>query len=151
MSTTDQQNTQDKAVVDAYYQAAVRGELTAFGQYVHPDFVTTAPNYLPWGGTHFGAAWFRDNVLAHLLDDLDFSHFTYESFTGENGHVVARIQVGVTGTDDVIKISEHWEVQDEKALSLWVAYFEPEALLDKIKSAVDDEPPRGSSLGTRPT
>jgi len=136
MSANDQQNTRDKAVVDAYYQAAVRGELTAFGQYVHPDFVTTAPNYLPWGGTHLGATWFRDNVLAHLLDDLDFSHFTYESFTGENGHVVARIRVGVTGTDDVIKISEHWEVQDEKALSLWVAYFEPQALLDKIKSAV---------------
>ena len=79
MSATDKQLTQDKAVVDAYYQAAVRGELITFGQYVHPDFVTTAPNYLPWGGTHLGAAWFRDNVLAHLQDDLDFSHFTYES------------------------------------------------------------------------
>jgi ketosteroid isomerase-like protein len=60
MSATDKQLTQDKAVVDAYYQAAVRGELTTFGQYVHPDFVTTAPNYLPWGGTHLGAAWFRE-------------------------------------------------------------------------------------------
>lgn len=134
MSAADEQLTQDKAVVDAYYQAAVRGELITFGQYVHADFVTTAPNYLPWGGTHLGAAWFRDNVLAHLLDYLDFSHFTYDSFTGENGHVVARIQVGVTGTGDVIKISEHWEVRDGKALSLWVAYFEPQALLDKIKN-----------------
>src|ERR1700761_9270877 len=69
MSAPDKQLTQDKAVVDAYYQAAVRGELTTFGQYVDPDFVTTAPDYLPWGGTHLGAAWFRDNVLAHLLDD----------------------------------------------------------------------------------
>jgi ketosteroid isomerase-like protein len=134
MSAADEQLTQDKAVVDAYYQAAVRGELITFGQYVHADFVTTAPNYLPWGGMHLGAAWFRDNVLAHLLDYLDFSHFTYDSFTGENGHVVARIQVGVTGTGDVIKISEHWEVRDGKALSLWVAYFEPQALLDKIKN-----------------
>ena len=39
MSTTDQQLTQDKAVDDAYYQAAVRGELTTFGQYVHPDLL----------------------------------------------------------------------------------------------------------------
>ena len=133
MSATDKQLTQDKTVVDAYYQAAVRGELTAFGQYVHPDFATTAPGYLPWGGQHLGAAWFRDEVLAKLPDVLDFSRFAYESFTGENGHVVARIRVGVTGTDDVIKISEHWEVRDGKALSLWVAYFEPQALLDKIE------------------
>src|ERR1700733_10218162 len=55
---------------------------------VRPPRLTTAPNYLPWGGTHLGAAWFRDNVLAHLLDDLDFSQFTYDSLTGENGHVV---------------------------------------------------------------
>ena len=39
----------------------------------------------------------------------------------------------MTGTDDVIKISEQWEVRDGKARSLWVAYFEPQALLDKIR------------------
>ena len=63
MTATDKQLMQDKAVVDAYHQAAVRGELTTFGQYLHPDFVTTAPNYLPRGGKHLGAAWFRDEVL----------------------------------------------------------------------------------------
>jgi hypothetical protein len=41
---------QSKAVVDAYYQAGVRGRLTEFAPYLHPDFSTTAPNYLPWGG-----------------------------------------------------------------------------------------------------
>jgi ketosteroid isomerase-like protein len=139
MSAIDKHLAQDKAVVDAYYQAAVRGELTTFGQYVHPDFVTTAPSYLPWGGEHLGAAWFRDNVLAHLLEMLDFSRFAYESFTGENGHVVARIRVAVTGTSDVIKISEHWEARGGRALSIWVAYFEPQALLDKIKNDLISE------------
>jgi hypothetical protein len=129
----DTQLAQDKAVVNAYYQAAARGELTTFGRYVHPDFVTTAPNYLPWGGRHLGAAWFHDEVLAKLHEVLDFSRFGYESFTGEKGHVIARIRVGVTGADDVIEISEHWEARDGKALSIWVCYFEPQALLDKIK------------------
>lgn len=46
--------------------------------------------------------------------------------------IVARIRVGVTGTDDVIQISEHWEVKDGQALSIWVAYFESKALLDKL-------------------
>src|SRR5690349_18152905 len=32
-------------------------------QYLDPDFKVTAPNYLPWGGTHSGAAFFRDEIL----------------------------------------------------------------------------------------
>ncbi|MFE4958968.1 nuclear transport factor 2 family protein [Streptomyces sp. NPDC058232] len=122
----------DKQVVDAYYQAGVRGDLPSFAEYLHPDFVVTAPDYLPWGGAHPGAAYFRDEVLVNLPDVLDFGRFSYESFTGEDGHVVALIQIGVTDTDESVKISEHWEVKDGKARSLWVAYFEPKPLLDKL-------------------
>jgi ketosteroid isomerase-like protein len=136
MSDNEQIVKQNKAVVDAYYQAGARGELTSFAEYVHDDFVTTAPNYLPWGGEHLGGDFFRDEVLPSLPDTLDFGRFgkrfTYESFTGEGSHVVALIRVGVAGTDDAVKISEHWEVKDGKALSIWVAYFEPQALLDKL-------------------
>jgi hypothetical protein len=52
----------------------------------------------------------------------------------------------VTGTADVIQISEHWEVRDGKALSLWVAYFEPQALLDKIKRDLTNGFSGGHSL-----
>ena len=52
-----------QAVVDAYYQAGVQDRLTDFAAYLHSDFSTTAPNYLPWGGVHAGAAFFRDEVL----------------------------------------------------------------------------------------
>jgi hypothetical protein len=97
---------QNKAVVDAYYQAGVRGRLTDFSRYLHTDFTTTAPNYLPWGGVlHPGAAFFR---------------------------VVALVNFGVTGSDAMIKISEHWTAKDGKATSIWVAYFEPQALLEKL-------------------
>jgi ketosteroid isomerase-like protein len=132
MPESDQAATRAKSVVDAYYQAGVRGDLPSFAKYLHPDFVATAPSYLPWGGEHRGAEYFRDEVLHNLPDVLDFGRFRYESLTGEGGHVVALVQFGVTGTDDLIKISEHWEVEDGKALSIWVAYFEPKALLDKL-------------------
>ena len=67
---------QSKTVVDAYYQAGVEGCLREFARYLHPDFTTTAPNYLPWGGFHPGAAFFRDEVLANLPDILDFGRFS---------------------------------------------------------------------------
>jgi ketosteroid isomerase-like protein len=121
-----------KAVVDAYYQAGVRGRLTDFGRYLHPDFSTTAPNYLPWGGVHAGAAFFRDQVLPTLPEVLDFGRFSYDVLLAEGERVAALVNFGITGSDADIKISEHWTVRDGKATSIWVAYFEPQALLDKL-------------------
>ena len=123
---------QSKAVVDAYYQAGVQRRLTDFAQYLHPDFSVTAPNYLPWGGVHPGAAFFGDEVLPNLPDVLDFGRFSYETFFAEDDRVVALVNFGVTGSDAMIKISEHWTVKDGKATSIWIAYFEPQALLEKL-------------------
>lgn len=133
MSTAEE----TKAVVDAYYQAGVNGDLPSFGRYLRDDFEVTAPNYLPWGGTHPGAEFFREQVLEHLTETLDFSRFSYESFIAEGTHAVALINIGVVGTDKVIKISEHWEVEKGKAVSIWVAYFEPQPLLGLLGITVD--------------
>jgi ketosteroid isomerase-like protein len=123
---------QSKVVVDAYYQAGVQGRLTSFAPYLHPGFTTTAPNYLPWGGVHRGAGFFRDQVLPNLPDVLDFGRFSYDALFSDGDQVVALVNFGVTGTDAMIKISEHWTVKNGQATSIWVAYFEPQALLDKL-------------------
>jgi len=122
----------DKAVVHAFYQAGMDGQLTSFARYLDPDFTWTAPNYLPWGGTHAGAALFRDQVLSSLPDVFDFARFSYDNVVAEDGRVAAVINMGVTGTDAIIKIADHWAVRDGKVTSIWVAYFEPQALLDKL-------------------
>ena len=123
---------QSKAVVDAYYQAGVEGRLTEFAPYLHPDFTSTAPNYLPWGGFHPGAAFFRDEELVNLPKVLDCDRFSYDVFLAEKNGVVALVNFGLTGSNAMIKISEHWTVESGKATSIWVAYFEPQALLDKL-------------------
>ena len=86
---------QSKTVVDAYYQAGVAGRLREFARYLHPDFTTTAPNHLPWGGFHPGAAFFRDEVLPNLPDVLDFGRFSYDVFLAENERVVALVNFGL--------------------------------------------------------
>jgi hypothetical protein len=55
-----------------------------------------------------------------------------------DGHV-AVFNIGVAGTDAIVKIVDHWTLLDGKAISLWAAYFEPQALLEKlgIKLTVD--------------
>jgi ketosteroid isomerase-like protein len=93
------ENERNKAVVDEYFKAGVQGHLTSFAAYLHPDFTVTAPNYLPWGGRHVGAAFFRDHQLPGVTDVFDFARFSYDNVVAEDGHVVAVFNIGVTGTD----------------------------------------------------
>jgi hypothetical protein len=89
------------------------------------------------GGRHVGAAFFRDRLLPSVTDVFDFARFS--NVVAEDGHVVAVFNIGVTGTDAIVKIVDHWTLLDGKAISLWAAYFEPQALLEKlgIKLMVD--------------
>jgi ketosteroid isomerase-like protein len=122
----------NKAVADAFYQAGVEGKLTSFARYLAPDFLVTAPSYLPWGGPHKGASFFSGDILPNLPQVFDFSRFSYLSVTAEGDRVAAIINMGVAGTDHVIKILDLWTIRNGKAVELWVAYFEPQALLDKL-------------------
>jgi hypothetical protein len=71
-------------------------------------------------------------VLPTLPDVLDFGRFSYDRLYAEGEQAVALVNFGITGGDAMIKISEHWTVRDGKATSIWLAYFEPQALLDKL-------------------
>ena len=135
----------NKAVVGAFYDGGVRGDLTGYGAHLHPEFIVEAPDYLPWGGAH-GPAAYLNTVLPQVGAALDFTRFRYESITAEDDRVVALIQVGVAGTDATIRISEHWTIKGEKAVALWVAYYEPGVLLEQLGAKRADAVP---SKGTR--
>lgn len=122
----------NKAVVRAYYEGAQRGDISGYGEFLHADFLLQAPSYLPWGGVYRGADQFLQVVLPQVGRALDFNRFSYESITAEEDRVVALINVGVMHRDAMVKVSEHWVVRQEKALSLWVAYYEPQELLKQL-------------------
>ena len=59
---------------------------------------------------------------------------------GVEGHLMSfAAYLHPDGTDAIIKIVDHWTLRDGKAISLWAAYFEPQAVLEKlgIKRTVD--------------
>ena len=133
MSAIQSKVEKNKAVVMAFYDGGVRGDISGFGANLYDDFVCSAPIYLPWGGDTTSAQGYLNDVLPQVAKVLDFSRFSYDSITAEDDHVVALINVGVTGTDAMIKISEHWKLENGKARSIWVAYYEPSALMTVIE------------------
>jgi ketosteroid isomerase-like protein len=133
VTTNQDQIESNKAVVRTFYDGGVRGDISGFGAHLHDDFVCSVPIYLPWGGDTRGAAGYLEDVLPQVAKVLDFGRFSYDSITAEGDHVVALISVGVTGSEDMIKISEHWRLEGGKARSIWVAYYEPAALMALIE------------------
>lgn len=119
-----------REIVVSFYDGGARGDITSFKDRLAEDFELFVPDYLPWGG-HFGKQEYVA-LLPRVSAVLDFTRLTYESLTAEGQHVVALIKIGVQGTDQSIIISEHWDIADEKAVRLRVAYFDPKVLLDQM-------------------
>lgn len=122
----------NKALVRSFYEDGTDSNAKTYGEIFLPEFKVTAPDYLPWGGTSDLNAYL-DNVLGQVTAVLDFGRCEILSLVGENEHIVILINISLVGSDDKIKISEHWQLSNGKALSLWVAYFEPIKLMELIR------------------
>ena len=117
----------NKATAETFYQCAKRGDMTAFFALAAEDFTISAPAYLPWGGVHRG----KDDILKILPvagAHVDFQRFSVESLTAEEDRVVVVLQVGIVGSTAMLRLSDHWQIENGLASSMWFAIFEPEAL-----------------------
>ena len=121
-----------KSIVKLFYELGAQGQITSFAPHLADDFELFVPPYLPWGG-HFSKAQYIA-LLPQIVTALDFTRMRYVSLTGEGGHVVALIDIGVQRTDRSIVISEHWDIRQDKEIRLLVAYFDPQILLDQLRS-----------------
>ncbi|HMH24059.1 MAG TPA: hypothetical protein VK563_19885 [Puia sp.] len=123
---------ENKAIVRSFYEGGTDRNKNEYGAIFHPGFTVTAPRYLPWGGTS-NLADYLTLILPQVTAVLDFSRFKIISLIGENSSVVIVIEIGLMDLTDSVRISEHWEIEDGKAFSLWVAYFEAFRLIALIK------------------
>jgi ketosteroid isomerase-like protein len=130
MNETTNETERARAIVKSFYDGGARGEITSFKDSLAETFELFVPEYLPWGG-HFNKQQYVD-LLPKVASALDFSRMTYESLTAEGGHVVAFIRIGISGTDEFVLISEHWDIADDKAVKLRVAYYDPKILLEQL-------------------
>lgn len=131
--THDNATERARTLVKSFYEGGARGEITSFRDSLAEHFELFVPPQLPWGGTFDKAGYLA--LLPRVAETIDFSRMSYRSLTAEGGHVVALIEILVTGTDTSILISEHWDVEDGKAVRLLVAYFDPTTLLAQAAKA----------------
>jgi hypothetical protein len=122
-----------RAIVEAFYAGGMRGDLASIRDQLAADFICSAPAYLPWGGDSHGRDAYLNVIVPQVGRFLDFGPFSYDSLTVQDDHAVALVNVGVKGTRERLKISEHWDFSAGLATRIWVAYFEPGPLLEAIE------------------
>jgi hypothetical protein len=122
----------NKALVRSFYEDGTNSEAKEYGQIFNPGFHVSAPDYLPWGGKSDLTGYLED-VLPQVTKVLDFKRCRIISLLGENEQIVIAIDIGLKGTENSVIISEHWEIREGKAHSLWVAYYEPQQLMDVLE------------------
>jgi ketosteroid isomerase-like protein len=135
MATTVETVMDPKEVVKSFYDGGARGDITSFAPKLADNFELFVPPSLPWGGKYDRAGYV--DILPQVATTLDFSKMRYVSFVGEGGHVVALIEIRVQGTEESILISEHWDIEDGKAVRLLVAYYDPTILLLRATAGND--------------
>ena len=126
------ENERNKAVVDAFYQLGIQGRLIDFAQYLDSNFTWTRTQLSPVGRhAHRCGALSRPSPFQSSrrvrFRAVQLRQCYRRGRPCRRGH-----QPGCEGTDAVIKIVDCWTVGDRKVTSMWVAYFEPQALLEKL-------------------
>src|ERR1700749_4319610 len=115
---TDQLLTdRNKALVRSFYEGGTNSEAKEYGEIFHPDFKVAAPDYFPWGGTSDLKTYLSD-VLEQVTAVLDFSRCKIVSLVGENDLIVIVIDIGISGTEYTVQISEHRKRKDGLAIYL---------------------------------
>jgi hypothetical protein len=130
MTNSKHQTERAKEIVRSFYDGGAQGRITDFADSLAETFELFVPDYLPWGGRFDKAGYIA--LLPGVAEVLDFTKLNYLSFSAEENHVVALIEIGVQGTDGATIISEHWDIQGNKAVRLRVAYYDPTTLLAQI-------------------
>ena len=103
-----------RAVVDAWYEAALRGDLAAITALLDPDVVIHEADSLPYGGEHVG----RDAVVI-------------EQIMCNAGAAAATLQVpfrAPDGTNAVVLVCETFEIRAGLITRVRPYYFDTAAL-----------------------
>ncbi len=118
--------------MSSFYQGGTDATAKSYGEIFDENFHVTAPRYLPWGGTS-NLGEYLSNVLPQVTAVLDFTRCKIISLIGEDSSIVILVDIGLKGSADSVSISEHWEIYQGKAISLWVAYFDPSGLMELLQ------------------
>jgi hypothetical protein len=113
-----------RSVVRGIYESAMRGDRETQLSYIDENIVVCPPPYFPWAGPHNGRDLWQENAIPLIHGVHDTSSMRIE-YLAEGDKCVARIHMGLAGTDDEVYYQEMWTVRGGKAVAMEVFCWDP--------------------------
>jgi ketosteroid isomerase-like protein len=120
------------AVVRAMYDTAAAGDLEAFWALVDDNIEAYSPADFPWAGPHHGATAWRDQALPFLAAVHDFTRMSYE-LIANGDKCAALVRVGIKDSDEEVRYTEVWTVDNHKVVHLRVYCYDPRPVYRQIE------------------
>jgi ketosteroid isomerase-like protein len=123
---------QNRAVVQALYDAGARGDVPALMSCLAQDIVVHEPAFLPYGGRYVGQEAFL-TMFSQINEHLDLSAITLDYLVADNERVIGvlRIPDRATGQDTVL--AEQSTLRDGKIVDMRIFYFDPQSMISTAK------------------
>ncbi|MFI6266629.1 nuclear transport factor 2 family protein [Micromonospora sp. NPDC051006] len=132
MSTPTSLTEQNRAVVEAMFEAANNGDVDRVVSYLSDDVTVIEPRFLPFGKAYHGKNEFFG--LAQVLPNyLDLSAITVHYTIADGDRVAACVGIPDVTTGELTHFIEQFTVKDGKIVENRLFYHDAGTLVDKPK------------------
>ena len=130
MSAATSLTEQNRAVVEAMFAAANRGDVEGVFSYLSEDVAVIEPVFLPFGKAYHGKDEFLG--LAQILPNyLDVSKITVHYTIADGDRVAACVGITDVATGELTHFIEQFTLRDGKIVENRVFYHNVGSLIDK--------------------
>jgi ketosteroid isomerase-like protein len=132
MSTPTTLTEQNRAIVEALYEAANKGDLEGALSYLSDDVTVDEPLFLPFGKVYRGKDEFA--ALAPVLQNyLDVASITLHYTIADGDRVAACVGIPDLETGELTRLIELFTIKDGKIIENRLFYNDAGTLVDKPK------------------
>jgi ketosteroid isomerase-like protein len=132
MSTATSLTEQNRAVVEAMFAAANRGDVDGVFSYLSDDVAVIEPVFMPFGKAYHGKDEFFG--LAQVLPNyLDVSSITVYYTIADGDRVAACVGIKDVATGELTQFIEQFTIKDGKIVENRVFYHNAGTLIDQPK------------------
>jgi ketosteroid isomerase-like protein len=132
MSTPTSLTEQNRAVVEAMFEAANNGDVDRVVSYLSDDVTVIEPRFLPFGKAYHGKNEFFG--LAQVLPNyLDLSSITVHYTIADGDRVAACVGIPDVTTGELTHFIEQFTVKDGKIVENRLFYHDAGTLVDQPK------------------
>lgn len=110
---------QSRALLLAFYDAALRGDMAALTSYLADDVVVSEPDFLPYGGDYVGAEGFG-TLLARMASHTDIAGLVVDQLHADEDTVFAAVRLPDRHSGELVELIERSVVTDGKIAEITI-------------------------------